>query len=237
MRKAQESLEVATQENKALTDQIKFKNDDLKRFALRSMCMKIELVLSEIGLSRYSRTKRSFEKWSTYCQERSKEEHAMSRILRKFCHDKYFSVAFHHWVNVTQDLAREETRRRNALNHVISRAMLFRERKMQKCWSMWKNQTLRVSHSIYTKNNNDMKTRVTQLEKERAEAESKLNSEMELRNAKIAFLESSLNRQVKDRMRSAISTLTSTYVLSETLVFPYHHTHSNKPGTCVQMMR
>ena len=59
---------------------------------------------------------------------------------------------------------------------------------MQKCWSMWKNQTLRASHSIYTKNNDDMKTRVTQLEKERAEAESKLNSEMELRNAKIAFL-------------------------------------------------
>ena len=150
----------------------------------------------------------------------------MSRILRKFCHDKYFSVAFHHWVEVTQDLAREETRRRNALNHVISRAMLFRERKMQKCWSMWKNQTLRVSHSIYTKNNNDMKTRVTQLEKERAEAESKLNSEMELRNAKIAFLESSLNRQVKDRMRSAISTLTSTYVPSHVSISPNTHAHT-----------
>lgn len=147
----------------------------------------------------------------------------MNRILRKFCHDKYFSVAFHHWVEVTREVSREESRRQNALKHVISRAMLFRERKMQKCWSMWKNQTIRASHSIYTKNNHDMKSRVAQLERERTEAESKLNSEMELRNAKIAFLESSLNRQVKDRMRSAISMLTSTYVVSHIHTTPFSY--------------
>jgi hypothetical protein len=44
--------------------------------------------------------------------------------------------------------------------------------------------------------------------------EAKMREDMNLRNAKIAYLESSLNRQVQDRMRSAISALTSTYVRS-----------------------
>ena len=47
----------------------------------------------------------------------------------------------------------------------------------------------------------------------------------------------SLNRQVKDRMRSAISTLTSTYVPSHVSISPNTHAHTlNKPGTCVQMI-
>ena len=50
----------------------------------------------------------------------------MNRILRKFCHDKYFSVAFHHWVEVTRDLAREETEKKrtescNLSCNVVSR--------------------------------------------------------------------------------------------------------------------
>ena len=79
MKRAQESLEIATQENKALTEQVLLKNGDLKRFALRCMCMKIELALSNAGLSRYSRTKRSFGTSAIQPTHKSAHTHAHTR--------------------------------------------------------------------------------------------------------------------------------------------------------------
>ena len=214
MSRAQESLETATTENKALMNDIKAKNRDLKHFALTSMILKIELMLCNMGIGKHSRLQRSFHKWNAYVQEKSNETRKIERILRKFCHDKYFSAAFHHWKDLTSRISQVEEKRKKALLHVISRARLLRERRLQKCWSMWKNQTLRVSHSLYNESRDDMKTRLAKLEKEQDEAKMKFLADQELQNSKIAFLQASLNRSVQERMRNAISSLTSQYVRS-----------------------